>query len=84
MAADDAVVSVLVEAIAFYLEAHPHAADSPEGIQAWWLPTPLNHGPLAAVVAALEELERRGIVEKAVLDENCAIYRALPRDVTRH
>ena len=84
MSADDTEMGVLVDAIARYLQAHPRAADSLEGIQAWWLPSPLNAGPLAAVIAALEELQRRGVVEKATVDGNRAIYRAVRRDSSLH
>jgi hypothetical protein len=75
MSIDDATVRALSNAIEAYLNAHPQAADSPEGIQVWWLPAPLNQEPLSAIVVALELLERRGIVSKTVLERGRLIYR---------
>lgn len=79
MSTDDATVSALMNAIEGYLDAHPHAADSPEGIQAWWLPAPLTREPLTAIVMALERLEVRGVVAKTVLERGRTIYRRMRR-----
>ena len=75
MATDDTIVRALADAIDDYLGAHPQAADSAEGIQVWWLAPPLNQEPLTAVVAALEDLERRGIVSKTMLEHGRVIFR---------
>jgi hypothetical protein len=75
MSTDDATVRALADAIEAYLQAYPRAADSPGGIQTWWLPPPLNLEPLPRVVAALEDLEQRGIVQKTVLERGRQIYR---------
>lgn len=83
MRTDDATVIALADAIERYLEAHPRAADSPEGIQSWWLASPLDREPLTAVVAALQELERRGVVERTVLDRGRVIFRKAQPDAGR-
>jgi len=80
MSTDDAAVRAVADAIESYLEAHPQAADSAEGIQVWWLAPPLSQEPLGAVVAALEELERRRIVSKTVLERGRVIYRRARSD----
>jgi hypothetical protein len=68
------VVSAIAREIERHFETHSNAADSVEGIRGWWLSPTLRAEPLAAVVAALEELERRGIVVKTELEGAGAIY----------
>jgi hypothetical protein len=52
-------VDAIADAIERYVTQHPEAADSVEGICAWWLSS--QHGA-DAVLAALVQLEARGIV----------------------
>jgi hypothetical protein len=44
-----------------YLEAHPEASDTVEGIRQWWMMEPADAEALAA---ALERLVERGILER--------------------
>ena len=47
-----------------YLEAHPHAADTLEGITAWWLEQRRFRHGVEIVSGALERLINRGAVER--------------------
>lgn len=50
--------------IVSYLARHPGAADTPRGIQRWWLAPHFGEAPLDVVVQALKQLERAHVVEK--------------------
>ena len=80
MSTDDATVSALADAIERYLAAHPRAADSAEGIRAWWIVPPLDQEPLDRIVAALESLVSRGIVEKSPLKRGQVVFRGVQRN----
>ena len=56
-------VRVVADAIAHHLAARPEAADSPEGIQQWWLRPAGAEVPLEVVCEALGVLEGEGVVE---------------------
>jgi hypothetical protein len=57
-------VSEIAEAIERYLAKHPEAADSVEGIGAWWL-SPPGTSALPDILAALAQLEARGVVVRS-------------------
>jgi len=71
---DDAAVQVIAGEIARYLERHPDAADSAEGIRHWWITRQRFEETLAATQSALDYLERRGIVAKKRIGEQ-TVYR---------
>ena len=50
--------------IVSYLARHPGAADTPRGIQRWWLAPEYGEAPLHVVVQALEQLEGAQVVAK--------------------
>jgi hypothetical protein len=54
----------VAELILRYLVEHPHAADTAQGIQRWWLAPIVGELPLWEVEQALMELEREGLVRK--------------------
>jgi hypothetical protein len=58
---DDKIVTQLVMA---YLEAHPQACDTIEGIARWWLMSQQINDATFAVKRALEELKKRGYVRE--------------------
>jgi hypothetical protein len=65
-----------------YLEAHPNAADTLEGITAWWLEQRrIRHG-VEIVSGAIERLIDRGAVEKLRRrDEGSTLFRlTIPDD----
>ena len=59
-----------------HLTAQPTAADSIEGISRWWVaPRIGDHSP-AAIRRALEDLERRGVVERRPVQDGVVIWGA--------
>ena len=66
-----AVARVVLE----YLQAHPHAADTVEGISAWWLGTSRRGTRVASVVEALEALAARGAVTCETTPAGETVYR---------
>ena len=54
----------VAEAIRRYLDAHPRAADTAQGIQRWWLAPEYGEVSLQTVEAALELLQNEGEVRK--------------------
>lgn len=79
----DDVVSAIAREIERYFETHPNAADSVEGIRGWWLSPALRAEPLAKVLCALEELQRRGVVETTQSDHSASVYsKAVSRNGT--
>jgi hypothetical protein len=62
MTAFDDAVREARERIQQYIEAHPEAADTAEGIATWWL----SGLPAPAVQAALDDLVRRGVMQRHV------------------
>lgn len=67
MSSDDRVTRSIADEIEHYLQRHPGAADSADGIRAWWLSPELSAAELAAVLQALEQLEARGVVVRTEL-----------------
>lgn len=72
---EDRVKNVARE-IEHYLEIHPHAADSLEGIATWWVSRQRIRNELEVVRAALEQLTHSGIVSTGQdNDEHGPVYR---------
>jgi hypothetical protein len=76
---DEAAVSDLAAWIAGYLNQHPHAADTADGIRHWWLGRHLSSADPDDVTDALEWLVARGVVEKVERPGNAPIYRCATR-----
>lgn len=70
---DDADVRAIADEIARYLERHPGAADSAEGIRRWWIGRQRFEESLIATQSALDYLERQRVVAKKQLG-NQTIY----------
>ncbi len=69
-------VGIAAREIEDYLESHPQAADSLEGIAIWWVSKQRIRYGLEVVRAALERLTRTGIVSIGhVSDKNAPVYR---------
>jgi hypothetical protein len=60
--------------IAHYVDARPDSADTLEGIHQWWIQWPGNAESMAVTLAALEQLERDGLMQ-GVRVGNRAIWR---------
>jgi hypothetical protein len=74
--APDVRLDRVVQAIARYLEQHPGAADSDDGIAKWWLPTLNVEASSQEVRVALEVLMRAGLVESVRIANQPPIWRA--------
>jgi len=74
MSSCDELVSEIAEMIERYLAQRPEAADTAEGISTWWLPSPLGSDALPAVLAALLQLEARGVVVRMELEGGATVY----------
>jgi len=57
-----------------YLDAHPQAADSLEGIVLWWLPRQRFVEARARIQESLEQLVDRGLVERTHLPDGTVLY----------
>jgi hypothetical protein len=62
-----------------YVALHPTAADNAQGIAQWWLPEMGVDLPIELVHRALETMWQRGELERNVLPDGGAVYRAMPR-----
>jgi len=76
--ADEDAVRAIAAEIERYVEAHPGAADTAEGIQRWWLSHPLADESAAMVIEALDLLIARGVMASTTLPDGRALY-AAPR-----
>jgi ribosomal protein S25 len=74
MSTYDELVTQIAEEIERYLMQRPEAADTAEGISTWWLSSPLGTEALPAVLAALRQLEVRGIVVRMERGGGATIY----------
>ena len=70
----DDVVAPVVEAIRAYVRAHPSAADSPAGIQRWWLPRDLANVRTGDVITALAMLHSAGELNELRLPDGNVVY----------
>lgn len=85
MSTDDELVSQVADNIERYLMQRPEAADTAEGIGTWWLPSPLGADALPVVVAALRQLETRGVVVRIERSGGVTLYSsALRRRGSEH
>ena len=73
----------VVAAIEAYLERHPDAADSAEGISRWWLARDGLDPCVEVVQAALSRLLERGVVTARTLPNGERIYSAVRAPPTR-
>ncbi len=72
-------VSRLAREIECYLQAHPRAADSLEGVVEWWLPRGETKRETSTVQHAVEQLVGKGVVRKTVLLDGRTLYAAAKR-----
>ena len=66
----------LTREILDYLSEHPDAADTAEGIALWWVKRQRYEASVKLVSLALEELERRGSLDKTILPDGTFLYGA--------
>lgn len=61
--ADAALIERLAGEVLRYLDRHPHAADTIEGIAQWWITQQRLEDSRAQVQAALDRLQAQGLIE---------------------
>jgi phage baseplate assembly protein gpV len=66
----------VAKVIESYLSRHPDAADNERGIATWWLPSLGEQATVEEVTQALAHLQELGVVEKQVMPDGRALYRA--------
>ena len=67
-------VEELVSRLQAYLDAHPKAADTLEGISRWWLGASATRISPDDVLQALQELQRRGVIEVHTVPGGAKVY----------
>jgi hypothetical protein len=76
---DEPDITLIANEIRRYLQSHPQAADSIEGVARWWLMRQRLEESRDRVERALESLVAEGVVEK-VLSDTRVVY-ALAKDL---
>jgi hypothetical protein len=71
---DAAQVNAVAREIERYLDAHPDAADTIDGVMQWWLPPTSAAVPRASVERALAALVAKGAVGSRTLVDGTVIY----------
>jgi hypothetical protein len=75
---DEQLVEEITGEILAYLDAHPAAADSVEGVVQWWIGQQRFLRGLHAVARALDRLVATGQVERVPGPDGRPLYRAGP------
>ena len=58
-----------------YLQIHPNAADSLNGIVDWWLPSQYKNEDVEKIEQVLEQLITDGLVKKVFLIDKTVLYK---------
>jgi hypothetical protein len=74
MSTDEPLIEILAREIEDYVTCNTHAADGIEGIMRWWLGNERRGKTVELVQAALDALERKGVVRRSVLQDGHVIY----------
>jgi hypothetical protein len=74
MATHEPLIEILAREIEDYVTCNTHAADGIEGIMRWWLRDERRGKTVELVQAALDALERKGVVRRTVLQDGHVIY----------
>ncbi len=75
---DDRGLSDIAWAIRRYLDAHPNAADSMDGIMRWWLTRQRYADTASNVQEALDQLEAHGLISRTHLSDGKVVYQRVP------
>jgi hypothetical protein len=71
-------LSAVAQAIRRYIEAHPNAADSVDGILHWWLTRQHYTDAVRDVQDALDQLVARGLISCQRLSDGRVVYQRAP------
>ena len=75
------VVDEIAKAIRRYVDAHPDAADSIDGIHRWWLLPVFHDEARALVTCAVDQLAHEGALRQVALEDGRVIYSSARRPV---
>jgi len=75
MTLQEGAVEEIARQIVVYLDRHPNAADTFDGIHRWWLSRIRFEETACDVQAALDGLILRGRVVRQALPDGCLLYR---------
>ena len=75
-------IDAIADAVRRYLDQHPDAADTVDGIAKWWLPAPWC-ADAYSVQSALRRLETQGAVSRRTLADRHVIYSRSRANATR-
>ena len=73
-ASQNGTESEIQVAVLDYLHAHPHAADTLEGITRWWLPQQRYVNALSRIETVLQRLVVQGDLQLRRLPDGTALY----------
>jgi hypothetical protein len=73
---DDPLVDELAAEICAYLQAHPDAADTLDGVVQWWIAHERFLRGITAAARALERLVEEGRVEQISTADGRTVFRA--------
>jgi len=71
---DDQEIERIAHDVQAYLQNHPHAADTLEGVVKWWLTRQRYDQAEAQVSRALELLEQRGLIARATTTDGRPVF----------
>lgn len=72
---EQTMIQSIARQILVYLDNHPGAADTVEGISRWWLPREKESFDLDSVQASLDYLVQRGELEEVSRKGSQAVFR---------
>jgi len=75
--ADDSV-DAIVTTVTRYLQSHPLAADSVQGVARWWLGSSHDGASLGQVQRALDRLVTMGVMRRLPLLDGTQLYSQVP------
>lgn len=76
-------LSDVADEIREYLENHPHASDTLDGVLKWWLPRQRLIESARLVEGALEKLVHEGVIEKHTVGNGITVYHLQRSDAGR-
>lgn len=75
METDESSKANIRKEILRYMQTHPDAADSLNGIVNWWLSSKYSAEDMKKVEGVLEQLIKDGLVKKVVLIDKTILYK---------
>ena len=84
MASIASTIAGIAAEIRRYLDDHPNATDSLDGVQRWWLLHGAVEAPSLSVQQALDLLVREGTVIKKILPDGTIVYAGSHRSAVSH